>query len=206
MAIRAVVFDIGDVLERNPRTGWAEKWEVLLQLSPGEFGSRVGPAVHAGSIGTITLADYERQVGELLNIDATQVDALMIDAWQEYVGTLNQEVAAYFASLRPRYRTAILSNSFVGAREREDELYTFTDMCDMVIYSHEEGVMKPERRIYEILVERLGVAPHEIVFLDDREENIAAARDIGIHAVVFHDTDQAIADVEAILHANVSNT
>ncbi len=206
MAIRAVVFDIGDVLEPNPRTGWAESGRVLLQLSPGEFGVRVGPAVHAGSIGTIMLADYERQVGELLEIDAAQVDALMIDAWQEYVGTLNQEIAAYFASLRPRYRTAILSNSFVGAREREDELYMFADMCDMVIYSHEEGVMKPERRIYEILVERLGVAPHEIVFLDDREENIAAARDFGIQAVVFHDTDQAIADVEAILHANVSNT
>ncbi len=53
-------------------------------------------------------------------------------------------MASYFAALRPRYRTAILSDSFVGARKREQRAYGFADMCDKVAYSHEEGVGKPD--------------------------------------------------------------
>ena len=61
----------------------------------------------------------ERCVGTALGLDAAGVAELMDELWVEYVGRLNEELAEYFASLRPRYRTGILSNSFVGARERE---------------------------------------------------------------------------------------
>ena len=43
----------------------------------------------------------------------------MADLWREYLGTANTELIEYARRLRPRYRTGILSNSFVGARERE---------------------------------------------------------------------------------------
>ncbi|HEY1519004.1 MAG TPA: hypothetical protein VGF91_21415 [Solirubrobacteraceae bacterium] len=70
----------------------------------------------------------------------------MDDIWAEYLGTLNQHIADYFASLRPAYRTSILSNSLVGAREREQAAYGFEDMCDVVVYSHEIGLSKPDPR------------------------------------------------------------
>ncbi len=74
---------------------------------------------------------------------------------------------SYFSSLRPRYQTALLSNSFVGARKREQEHYHFAEMTDLIIYSHEVGIAKPERRIFELTCERIGVQPEDVIFLDD---------------------------------------
>ncbi len=119
--------------------------------------------------------------------------------WDIYMGNPNEELIAWFRALRPRYRTAILSNSFVGARDHEEERYGFTSMVDLAIYSHEEAFRKPDPHIYQIAVERLGVAPAEIVFLDDVPENVAAARAAGIQAILFTNNAQAISDLEALL-------
>ncbi|MEO8287271.1 MAG: HAD family phosphatase [Chloroflexota bacterium] len=200
MTIRTIVFDIGGVLEITPKTGWERKWETLLNLKPGEMNERLMSVWKDGSSGKISEEEVEKGVGEILELDRAQVDAFMHDLWAEYLGTLNVELAAYFASLRPRYRTAILSNSFAGARRKEEEAYGFGDMCDVIIYSHEEGIKKPDRRIYELACARLGVQPHEMVFLDDVPAAIDAARAYGIHGVLFKDTAQAIADIESLLH------
>ena len=199
VAIRAVVFDIGGVLEFTPQTGWAGRWEEQLGLPPGGLGARLGEVWRAGSIGSISEAEVERRTGELLGLGRARLDAFMADLWAEYLGTLNAELAAYFAGLRPRYKTAILSNSFVGAREKEQARYGFGDLCDTIIYSHEEGMQKPEPRFYALACERLGVRPAESLFLDDVEVCVAAARACGMRAILFRDNAQAIADIEACL-------
>src|SRR3954451_20242271 len=106
MAIRAVVFDIGGVLEIAPKTGWEAKWEERLGLRPGELNERLLDVWKDGSSGKITEEEVERGVGEFLGLDPTQVGTFMRDLWDEYTGTLNVELADYFASLRPRYKTA----------------------------------------------------------------------------------------------------
>ncbi len=201
MAIRAVVFDIGGVLEITPRTGWETRWEAHLHLQPGELNQRLRPVWIDGSSGNISEAEVAQQVGAILGLDAAQVAAFMADLWTEYLGTLNGELAAYFAGLRPRYQTAILSNSFAGARDQEQARYGLGDLCDLIIYSHEEGMAKPDPRFFELLWTRLGVQPGEIVFLDDVGVIIEAARECGIHGVLFQNTAQAIADIEACLAA-----
>jgi putative hydrolase of the HAD superfamily len=199
VAIRAVVFDIGGVLEITPRTGWVERWEGMLQLVPGDLAKRVGEVWRAGSVGTISEAEMERRTAEILGFDQTQLRAFMDDIWAEYLGSPNTELIRYFARLRDRCKTAILSNSFVGAREREHAAYGFGDICDLIIYSHEEGMQKPDPRFYALLPERIGVQPNEIVFLDDGEMCITGARACGIHAILFKDNAQAIAEIEAYL-------
>ncbi|HKP52618.1 MAG TPA: HAD family phosphatase [Chloroflexia bacterium] len=202
VAIRAVVFDIGGVLEIAPRTGWDEKWEAQLQLKPRELRELLHGVWRGGSVGTISEEEVEKSTAEILGLDQAQLDAFMHDLWEEYLGKLNVELAAYFAGLRPRYRTAILSNSFVGARRKEQERYGFGDMCDLIIYSHEEGMSKPDRRIFELTCERLGLQPGEVLFLDDVEEAVIAARELGIHAIPFRDTAQAISDIQACLEGD----
>ena len=202
MTIRAVVFDIGGVLELTPRTGWDRQWEAQLGLPPGGLAARLGEVWRAGSVGSISEADVERRTGEILGLDRARLDAFMADLWAEYLGTLNAELAAYFAGLRPRYQTALLSNSFVGAREREQARYGLGDLCDAIIYSHEEGMQKPEQRFYALPCARLGVQPEEIVFLDDVEVCVAAARAFGMQAILYRDNAQAITDIEACLAAD----
>lgn len=198
-AIRAVVFDIGGVLERTPATGWVERWEARLGLEPGGLAARASAVWADGSVGRISEAEVGRRLGEVLGIGPGQVDELMGDLWEEYLGTANAPMTAYFAGLRGRFRTAILSNSFVGVREREQAAYGFGDLCDLVVYSHEVGMSKPDRRCYELVCDRLGVAPAEALFVDDVEENVAAARAVGMRAVLFEGNAQAIAAIEALV-------
>lgn len=204
MTIQAVVFDIGGVLERNPRTGWQERWAVELGLSSAVLEAIIAPTLQAGSIGRATLAQVHEQLAAALGLDAGRLERLMDDLWLEYLGSLNHELAAYFAGLRPRYRTGILSNSFVGAREREQAAYRLDRMCDDIVYSHEVGRMKPDREIYRIACSRLGAAPPEAVFLDDLQVNVSAAAALGMRAIRFESTAQAIVAVQRALRADGS--
>jgi len=199
MPVEAVVFDIGGVLERTPETGWRDRWCERLGLSRAEFDSRWEPIGFAGSLGEISLEEVQRRLAAVYGLDDDQLEDLMGDLWHEYLGTLDEPVAAYFASLRPEYRTGILSNSFAGAREREQAAYGFEQMCDVIVYSHEEGVRKPEPRSYALVCERLGVAPARAVFVDDVAANVEGARAVGMQGVLFVDGGQAIGELRALL-------
>ena len=202
VGLRAAIFDIGGVLEHTPATGWQQAWaERLGFATAAAFDERLGPIWSPGSTGHSRLDTIERQTAEALGLDYLQVSTLMDDAWTEYLGTLNVQMAEYFAGLRPRYRTGILSNSFVGAREREQAAYGFEDICDTVVYSHEEGLMKPEPSFYLLACERLRVAPAETLFLDDVPENVRAAEKLGMQGVLFVDTVEAIAAIDRLLAA-----
>jgi putative hydrolase of the HAD superfamily len=197
--IEAVIFDIGDVLEVNPRTGWPERWARRLSIDLDEFERRLGALWGPGSTGDRTLAEIEAATAKPFGLDDAMLRALMNDVWKEYVGTLNLELVDYFRGLRPRYKTGMLSNSFVGAREREQAAYQLADLCDVIVYSHEEGCRKPESRIYRIVCERLQVAAEAAVLVDDLQENVDGAAAISMHAITFRDNAQTIADLEALL-------
>jgi epoxide hydrolase-like predicted phosphatase len=199
MAIEAVLFDIGGVLERNPRTGWERRWASELGMSLEEFERRLAPVGRPGSLGEITLYGAERRIASVFGLDDVALGRFMDDLWEEYLGTLNVELAAYFGSLRPRYRTGIVSNSFAGAREREQAAYGLEDLCDTIVYSHEVGCVKPDPRIYRIALERLDVAAERAVFLDDLSRNVDGALAVGLQAVLFVDTGQAIRDLQTRL-------
>jgi putative hydrolase of the HAD superfamily len=201
LTVRAVVFDIGGVLEITPALGTLTNWESRLGLPPGELMASTTHVWTAGAVGTSTLDQVHAGLCDALDITPAVVEALMADIWTEYLGTLNDELTDYFRSLRPRYRTGILSNSFVGAREKEQEAYGFPEMTDTIVYSHEVGMAKPDRRIYELTCERLDVRPEEMVFLDDSRMCVDGALEVGIQAIRYEDTAQAIADIEARLAA-----
>jgi epoxide hydrolase-like predicted phosphatase len=200
MTIRAIVFDIGGVLEITPDLGVTQQWETRLGLTAGELDERMRDVWRGGSIGTISLDDVHQALRDRLGLDEPQLAAFMADLWREYLGTPNTDLIEYARHLRPRYRTGILSNSFVGAREREQHAYGFEDLVDEIVYSHESGMSKPDPRIYALACTRLDVRPAETVFLDDSEVCVAGARVAGLHAVRYTGTAQAIAEIEALLN------
>ncbi len=199
MVIRAVVFDIGGVLEITPDLGLDRRWETRLGLPDGEILARMRDIWRGGSIGTITLDDVHEALRDRLGLDDDKLAQYLADLWREYLGSANTELIEYARRLRPRYRTGIVSNSFVGAREREQAAYGFEDLVEEIVYSHEAGFSKPDPRIYELICSRLNVSPGEMVFLDDTEACVAGAREAGIHAVRYQDNAQAIAAIEELL-------
>jgi len=198
-AIRAVVFDIGGVLEITPDLGVHRLWETRLGLAAGEMGERMADVWRGGSLGTITLEDVHQAMRDRLGLDEQQLAAYMADVWREYLGSANTELIGYARRLRPRYRTGIISNSFVGAREREQSAYRFEDLVDEIVYSHEVGMSKPDPRIYALACERLGVRPSEMIFLDDTQVCVAGAHEAGIHAIHYRNNAQTIEEMDALL-------
>ncbi|MHB8648340.1 MAG: HAD-IA family hydrolase, partial [Thermomicrobiales bacterium] len=73
--------------------------------------------------------------------------------------------------------------------------YGLDRLVDGMIFSDEEGIAKPDPRIYRLAAERLGVRPEESLFVDDVLGNIEGARAVGMIAVHFRDTEQAIAEI-----------
>jgi epoxide hydrolase-like predicted phosphatase len=201
MAIRAVVFDIGGVLEITPDLGVDQRWEARLGLPAGGLNARMGDIWRAGSIGTITLNGVHRAIQDRLGLDEQQLAAYLADVWQQYLGTANTDLIEYARGLRPQYRTGILSNSFVGARELEQAAYGFEDLVDDIVYSHEAGMSKPDPRIYALACARLGVHPGETVFLDDSDLCVAGAREASLHAVRYRGNAQARAEIGRLLAA-----
>jgi epoxide hydrolase-like predicted phosphatase len=197
--MRAVIVDIGGVLEVTPRTGHTAAWETQLGLGEGELDRRMLDIWRAGSLGTISEDDVHAALVERLGFSADDLERFMAGVWDEYLGTLNAELTEWFAGLRPRYRTGIVSNSFVGAREKERERYGFEELTDTIVYSHEVGVAKPDPAIYLLACERLAVRPEEAVFLDDHERAVEGARAVGMAAVLFRDNAQAIGEIDGLL-------
>ena len=198
-AIRAVVFDMGGVLEITPDLGIHRRWETRLGLPAGEMDKRMADVWMRGSIGAISLKDVHQAIKDRLGLDEPRLAAYMADVWREYLGSANTELIGYARRLRPRYRTGIVSNSFVGAREREQATYGFEDLVDEIVYSHEVGMSKPDPRIYALVCERLGVRPREMIFLDDAQACVAGANEAGIHAIHYRNNAQAIEEIEALL-------
>jgi beta-phosphoglucomutase-like phosphatase (HAD superfamily) len=73
------------------------------------------------------------------------------------------------------------------------------EIFEVVVDSAFVGARKPEPRIYELTLERLGVSAAAALFIDDVEANCDGARAVGMRAVWFQNTEQALAEIEAIL-------
>lgn len=195
-----MVFDVGGVLELSADEYPFHEWAAGAGLTAEEFTERTAGIWMAGGTGELSLEQVHRLLAERLAIAPGQVSVIMEQLWQVYLGAANTELIEWARTLRPAYRTGILSNSFAGAREREQAAYGYGDLVDDLVYSHEVGLVKPDPRIYALACSRLSVSPGEAVLLDDREPFVAGAREAGMHAVWFRgDNAMAIAEITAAL-------
>jgi epoxide hydrolase-like predicted phosphatase len=112
----------------------------------------------------------------------------------------NEGMIDYMRELRERgYRLAICTNNVREWEELWRAKLPVDELFDVVVDSAFVGVRKPEHRIYEMTLERLGVPAEVALLIDDIELNCDAARAMGIEAIWFRSNEQAMAEVEAAL-------
>jgi putative hydrolase of the HAD superfamily len=157
----------------------------LFELETG----RMTEARFLGSLG----AQLSRQLGREIALDGFG---------EQYLAHLhpNQRLIEYMRELRGRdYKLAICTNNVREWEPLWRAKLPVDEIFDVVVDSAFVGARKPERLIYDITLQRLGVEPHAALLIDDIELNCNAARELGINAVWFRDTEQAIQETEAIL-------
>jgi len=109
----------------------------------------------------------------------------------------NERMLEFMRGLRDQgYKLGICTNNVREWEPLWRAKLPVDEIFSVVVDSAFVGSRKPEPRIYEITLESLGVPAQAALLIDDIEVNCSAARDLGMRAVWFRDTDQAIAEIE----------
>jgi epoxide hydrolase-like predicted phosphatase len=199
LPIKAFIFDFGGVLYRNPDLHWMRRWTILLGLKDDPVVNALlvepeeSPIVMDLMLGKLSEEDLWQIAADRYHVSAAMAKRIRRGVLSKK--RKNLEMVNFLTGLRPQYKTAILSNASSNAREMFSEVMNIDQLVDMMIISAEEGLIKPDERIYRLALDRLGVWPEEVVFLDDRLVNVEAARRVGMYAIQFHNTAQALADL-----------
>lgn len=204
MAVQAIIFDIGGVLIQEMDLDLGGKWNARFGFEPGELTQRfIASGVPKLALtGEISRQEAWQRIGAFLGFTDEQVREYESKLWSQCF--LYAEMAHFLKSLRPHYKTATLSNDWQGAREENNRRFGLAEaiQVDLMVYSAEEGVAKPDPRIYQLTCERLGVAPQEALFLDNSSICVQAAQQLGMYGILFKSSDQALADLRTFLIEN----
>ncbi len=204
---RAVISDFGGVLT-TPLIESFAAYQRRSGVTPQALGQAMGSIteadgrhpLHQLELGRVTEHDFLRRLERELGGDVT-----LHEFRETYFEALNpnEEMIALMRDLRRRgLRTALLTNN---VREWEPHwrplLPDIDEIFEIVVDSAFVAMRKPDPEIYELTIERLGdgLRADECVFIDDVDVNCDAARGLGMRAIQFHDTRQAMADLEAAL-------
>ncbi len=188
--IRNIVFDLGGVvfkIDKNQaigrfnEAGFADAAQYLDAFAQvGIFGQLES--------GAITAEQFRHELSLLAGKEMTIEDCAR--GWQGYFAELPQRNLDKLLELRRRgYRVSLLSNTnpFMMQWVRSDEFdghgHGIEYYFDALYLSYEMRVMKPDRRIFEMMLQGEHAQPDETVFIDDSAHNVAAAATLGIHTL-----------------------
>lgn len=199
-AIRAVIFDMGGVILRTDDPREREALAQRFGVTRSELEAIVfnNPVAIKSECGQATNAEAWAESARLLHFP---LEAIPEVRQAFFAGDqVDFELVELIRSLRGRYITALLSNSWERDLPRFlSEKLRIPEIFDFIISSAQCGIMKPDPQIFQHALAQIGVQAQEAVFVDDVDKNISAAAALGIHAIPFRSTPQVKADLLALL-------
>jgi len=208
-AIRAVLWDFGGVFTESPFKAFAT-FEQATGL-PENFLRRVNstsPDQNAWARferGELTLAEFDRTFLAESTVLGHPVRGG--DVVQLLYGEIRPQMVEALRRCKARFTNACLTNNVkTGAGHglpttdtRAAQVAEILTLFDLVVESSKVGLRKPEPRFYQLALERLGIQPHEAVYLDDLGINLKPARALGMTTIKVDTPEQALAELEAVL-------
>lgn len=203
MKIEAVVFDFGGVMTTSTMPMRVIELAEAKGIDWGVFKRGFDAHRLDYDAGRITLAEmYDliwRDAGIAVDADT---NAAFMEADDRSWCYRNERTLAWMKALKSRgFKLGILTNMAPKfAREHfESSFADFIAQADAMVISGDEGIVKPQREIYDLLRERIALPAASLLFVDDLERNVAAARAAGWRAVRFETNDQVEADFERLI-------
>ena len=197
MRLRAVVFDYGMVLTGPPNP---EAHAALLRLT-GLPLERFEPLYwtdrHAYDEGKLTGIAFWQKLVRDGGLALSQETIEELNRWDALMWTTeNPAMVAWQAALKQRgLLTAILSNMGDSVLESVEQNFDWIHRFDVLVWSFQIRLAKPDPAIYRYVLAKLGTLPEETLFLDDKPENIQAALALGMKAIQFSTVEQLSADL-----------
>lgn len=206
----AVLFDFGGVFLPSPFEvlyDAASRFDVapqtVLATCFGSYDQDTDHPWHRLERGEVTAQEALAGIAELAKESGFDIDPIAVLAGAIGTGDIvREDVVALAREMKALgLRTAVVTNNIKEYGAKWRALLPLDEIFDVVVDSCEEGVRKPDRRIFELTLHRLGdVAPERAVFLDDAPGNVAAAAQLGLHAIrVGSDHRPAMAELRALV-------
>lgn len=174
--VQAVIFDCFGVLATDIWLAFCD------QLPPGADIAEASALNKAFDKGLIEEDDFMEGVKAATG----QYPPLLEDMKGSQIAK-NTALLDFIRTLKPKYKIGLLSN--ISSSWITDELLTLDEqlLFDSIVLSHEVGMIKPDPRIYMLTCERLRVAPHEALMIDDRMMYVDGAQAQGLQGIVYDD-------------------
>ena len=185
--IRAVILDYDLVLCRSPQEEHIVRMTTAFGVDHNTFWRLYEQNRGPLDKGELTPAAYWKSLAR----DAgTKVDAFTIERLQDLDidmwDTLEQPLLVWVQTLQANgYKTALLSNSdlrFVAHLRKNRPWLRLFDVC---VFSSEVHLIKPDPAIFRYTLEKLGIDPSGVLFIDDRVSNVSVARSLGIESIKY---------------------
>lgn len=194
MAIRAVIFDLGGVLIQQVDRGRRSFWETRLAVPVREIANQVwlSPVGQKALTGQATEEQVWAEVGR--HFELTPEELIRLESDFKGESEMDQDLLSFIRKLHQHCKTGVISDAFSSAREKVQAVIP-ADTFDVLVFSAEEGMVKPAPAIFRRALNLLDVEPREVIFVDDMPHNVAGARALGIHAIQFRDSAQVRSDI-----------
>ena len=180
---KVILFDLGGVLVRLTGVGTMQEW------TPGNLSERdlwekwiLSDAVRAFEGGRIGPDEFSESV--VAEFDLTVTPDVFREAFDTWIDGLFDGVEDMLNELRPRFRLATMSNTNAIHWPKLSGDMRLGELVDTHFPSHQTGLLKPDPDAFENVIQMLGVQASEILFFDDNQLNVDAARTSGLQAEV----------------------
>ncbi len=192
MPIRAIVFDFGGVISTVDVGSFLRRIATYADKPAGELGALIYdsklPVLYES--GRISSTEFFSRLAALCGLRMSE---------EEFVPAFNgiftpiEPTRELIRRLKGRYRLGLLSNTNEWHFRGHIESVPVFPLFDAVTLSYEVREMKPGERIYRDALRKLGLPPEACVFIDDSEENVAAARKLSMRAIRYEGHDRLLA-------------
>jgi putative hydrolase of the HAD superfamily len=193
-----LVLDIGGVVYRSfPDDAFHARWAGRCGHAPEELARRLWTGEHWAKteLGQMSRGDCLARIAAEVGVTPQLAETMVLEAWASQP---DEALATFVGALRASGVTvAALTNNAA----REAELMARPELArlfDLVVSSADAGLAKPDAAIYRLTEARLGATAEALVFVDDTESNVTAARALGWQGVWFRSTDQALAELRGV--------
>jgi len=199
LVLRAVVFDYGMVLTGEPDpTAYAEMLRIT-GLPKDQFEPRYWADRYAYDEGKLTGLAFWQKFMLDAGMPASQETAEELNRWDaRYWTTENLAMLAWQLALKQRgLLTAILSNMGDHVCASVEREFAWIRRFDLLVWSYQLGIAKPDPAIYRHTLAELGVQAGETLFIDDKQTNIEAAQALGMRTILFSTVGRLRTDLVA---------
>lgn len=144
--------------------------------------------------GVMSEENYRQRVKDELGLSYSneEIYTILRDSYE-----VNEKVEQLAKTLKEKwYKIWICSNNFPTRIRELDKKFNFLNNFDICIFSFEVWIMKPDSKIFQILIDKSGIEAKNIIYSDDKEEKIQWAKNLWIQTFVFHNFDEFIQDLK----------